>query len=131
MITVEGVACTGGDGTVSSADRAREACASPRTADRAALLSVRAQIDQLLGEAPPQVARDANTRSWMRISEFARAHRYSARTISQWCRLGMPHIGKGHHCRIDVRAAEAWIAAGGPRTAAMRMGMTAHARETR
>ena len=97
---------------------------------RATLLQMRAQLDELLGETPPAPAPAAQA-AWMRISEFAKTHRYSPKTVSQWCKLGMPHIGKGHHCRIDVRAAEKWIADGGATKAATTMGRVAHRKETR
>jgi hypothetical protein len=98
---------------------------------RAKLLEMRAQIDQMLGselDAPP-VSQPSPSRAWMRMSEFARTHHYSAKTVSQWVRLGMPHIGKRHHCRVNVRAAETWIAEDGPTKAAKAMGMLAHAKE--
>lgn len=99
---------------------------------RAVLLQMRAQLDELISETPTTPARaPADEVRWMRISEFARTHRYSPKTVSQWCRLGMPHIGKGHHCRIDVRAAEKWIADGGAARAAATMGRVAHMKETR
>ena len=94
---------------------------------RAALLQVRERIDEMLAYTSPSAP--AVEPTWMRISQFARTHHYSAKTVSQWCRLGMPHIGSGHHCRIDVRAAQKWIAEDGPRNAAMRLGMLAHTRE--
>jgi hypothetical protein len=96
---------------------------------RAVLLQMRAQLDELIGETTPAVA-PVTEATWMRISEFARTHRYSPKTVSQWCRLGMPHIGKGHHCRVDVRAAEKWIADGGATRAAATMGRIAHMKET-
>ena len=99
---------------------------------RAKLLQMRAQIEEMLDETANESSKKASPRealTWMRISEFARTHRYSTKTVSQWCRLGMPHIGKGHYCRIDVRAAEAWLAADGPKRAAMNMGRLAHAKK--
>lgn len=99
---------------------------------RATLLQMRAQLDELLGETTtPALAPAAPQAAWMRISEFAKTHRYSPKTVSQWCKLGMPHIGKGHHCRIDVRAAEKWIADGGATKAATTMGRIANMKETR
>jgi hypothetical protein len=99
------------------------------TPTRTKLLQLRAQIDDLLGAGEPAPPHPVEV-LWMRISEFARAHRYSAKTISQWCRLGMPHIGQGHHCRINVRAAEKWIAEGGATRVAKIMGRVAHTRQT-
>lgn len=96
-----------------------------------ALLQMRAQIDKLIGATSPTPAPvPIDEVRWMRISEFARTHRYSPKTISQWCRLGMPHIGQGHHCRINVRDAEKWIADGGATRAAGAMGKLAHRKET-
>jgi hypothetical protein len=65
---------------------------------------------------------------WMRIKTFAEAHGYAPRTISRWVRLNMPHIGKGHSCRINVSAAIAWIANGGPTASARKLGFASHAR---
>ena len=109
-------------------------------ANRAALVQLRdqvnAQIDALLDEAP-----DARTRPvsvpvqaeavWMRMKQFATAFGYSPKAVSQWCKLGMPHIGKGHYCRIDVRAAKTWLQEGGPTKAAMLLGKHAHMRSVR
>jgi hypothetical protein len=86
-----------------------------RTKDRATLLRLRQELDALLEETPAGTApAAADEVRWMRIKQFAQEHSYSSRTISQWLKLGMPHIGRGHHRRIDVKAAEKWIAEGGP-----------------
>lgn len=109
-------------------------------ANRAALVQLReqvnAQIDALLEDAPD--TRTARTVTpvhaesvWMRIKHFATAFSYSSKAVSQWCKLGMPHIGKGHYCRIDVRAAKTWLQEGGPTKAAMLLGKHAHMRSVR
>jgi hypothetical protein len=106
-------------------------------ANRAALVQLReqvnAQIDALLDDAPaPPAAVPARAESvWMRIKHFATAFGYSPKAVSQWCKLGMPHIGKGHYCRIDVRAAKTWLLEGGPTKAAMLLGKHAHMRSVR
>ena len=108
-------------------DEATTSVAAERSEDRATqratLLRVRERIEEMLSAVPPSrpaaaVARGA--RDWMRICEFARTHHYSTKTVSQWCKLGMPHIGNGHYTRIDVREAEKWIADDGPTKAAMK-----------
>ena len=108
-------------------------------ANRAALVQLRdqvnAQFDALLDEAPDAPAPPTKPRStvadWMRMKNFAAAFGYSPKTISQWCKLGMPHIGKGHYCRIDVRAAKKWLEEGGPTRSARLMGAHAHLRSVR
>jgi hypothetical protein len=111
-------------------------------ANRAALVQLRdqvnAQIDALLDDAPaaPEAPAQATkphsiVADWMRMKNFAAAFGYSPKTISQWCKLGMPHIGKGHYCRIDVRAAKKWLEEGGPTRAARLMGAHAHLRSVR
>lgn len=108
-------------------------------ANRAALVRLRdqiiAQIDALLEDAPePSASSDERLRAelaWMKMKEFATAFGYSTKAVSQWCKLGMPHIGKGHYCRIDVRAAKKWLEEGGPTQAAMLLGKNAHRRSVR
>jgi hypothetical protein len=109
-------------------------------ANRAALVQLRdqvnAQIDALLDDAPaapaPPAAVPARAESvWMRMKQFATAFSYSPKAVSQWCKLGMPHIGKGHYCRIDVPAAKTWLQEGGPTRAAMLLGKHAHMRSVR
>jgi len=70
-------------------------------------------------------------RQWMRISEFARAHGYAQRTVASWVKLGMPHVGTGRHCRIQVAAAEQWLRDGGPANARRMLGMKSHGRARR
>jgi hypothetical protein len=108
-------------------------------ANRAALVQLReqvnAQIDALLEDAPEPPASSAERLRaelvWMKIKQFATAFGYSSKAVSQWCKLGMPHIGKGHYCRIDVRAAKKWLEEGGPTKAAMLLGKHAHMRSVR
>jgi hypothetical protein len=106
-------------------------------ANRAALVQLReqvnAQIDALLDDAPaaPAAVSVRAESVWMRMKHFATAFGYSPKAVSQWCKLGMPHIGKGHYCRIDVRAAKTWLQEGGPTKAAMLLGKHAHMRSVR
>ena len=107
-------------------------------ANRAALVQLRdqvnAQIDALLDEAPDARTGPAAVHAesvWMRMKQFATAFGYSPKAVSQWCKLGMPHIGKAHYCRIDVRAAKTWLQEGGPTKAAMLLGKHAHMRSVR
>ena len=100
-----------------------------RTKDRDTLLRLRQELDALLEETPEGTEpAAADEILWMRINQFAKTHHYSSKTISQWVKLGMPHIGRGHYCRINVKAAEKWITEGGPTKAAMSLGMMARAR---
>lgn len=88
-------------------------------AERATLLAMKAQIDAMLGgteepAAPPPPAEPKR----MRVSTFARARGYAARTITDWCNAGMPHVGKGAARRVLVAEADRWIADDGPARAA-------------
>ncbi len=84
---------------------------------RAHLLALRSEIDAILskldgaGPSAPAPAR------FMKVADFAKAHALSARTIRDYCDLGMPHRGEGKGRRIVVAEADEWIAAGGPRRA--------------
>jgi hypothetical protein len=88
---------------------------------RARLLSMRAEIDALLAALPDDgraaTATPMATRRFMKIAEFGKLHGFCARTIREYCDLGMPHQGEGKSRRILVAEAEAWLAAGGPRAA--------------
>jgi hypothetical protein len=82
---------------------------------RARLLALRAELDDLLAEAgaEPTVA----SARFMKIPDFAEANGYSARTVRDYCDLGMPHRGEGRARRVLVQEAIAWIDDGGPRKA--------------
>lgn len=86
---------------------------------RARLLSLRSEIDALLVEVGVDVAapEPAPVRRLMKLPEFAEVQGYSARTVRDYCELGMPHQGEGRGRRVLVQEAIAWIAEGGPRKA--------------
>ncbi|MGK3961353.1 hypothetical protein WMF01_12300 [Sorangium sp. So ce1667] len=65
--------------------------------------------------------------TWLPIGKFAKTYNYSTKAVSRWVRLGMPHVGKGRNCRIDVERAVAWLDEGGPAKELRRRGAEAHA----
>lgn len=82
------------------------------------LLEMRARIDRMLQELPsaPVVALEPR---YEKLPAYAKRKGLSARTIRDYCELGMPHEGSGHNRRVIVSAADEWIASGGPRRARM------------
>lgn len=47
--------------------------------------------------------------SYAKLSEFAKARLYSATTVREWVREGLPRIGAGKSLRIIVEEADRWI----------------------
>ncbi len=56
---------------------------------------------------------------FMSCPQFATKRNLSARTVREYCELGMPHSGDGKGRRVHVQEAIAWIENGGPRRARM------------
>jgi hypothetical protein len=76
----------------------------------------------------PGIAPSAEAPEWMPIGKFAKRHGYAERTVSRWVRLGMPHVGRGRNCRINVSKARAWISEDGAKKAVLQLGQAAHLR---
>jgi hypothetical protein len=84
--------------------------------------------NQLRGiEAAPQ----AGELTRMKVSAYARSRGYAARTVSRYCQLGMPSVGRGKARRVLVHEADQWIASGGAAAAAKAEGGKAHANAQR
>ncbi len=77
---------------------------------------------------PAPAAASVEQPRWLPIGRFAEAYNYSTRSVSRWVKLGMPHVGSGRNCRINVVAALRWIEDGGPKNAIRELGADAHAR---
>lgn len=67
----------------------------------------------------------------MKVSAYARSRGYAARTVSRYCQLGMPSVGRGKARRVLVHEADEWIASGGAAAAAKAEGGKAHANAQR
>lgn len=50
---------------------------------------------------------------WMKISDFAKRRGFARSTVQAWIADGMPATPMGRGYRVDARAADAWIEAGG------------------
>ncbi len=85
------------------------------------LLAIRGRIDALLAELPETAGapRQTQDRRFLSVGDFAELRGYSARTIRDWCDLGMPHSGDGRGRRVHVAEAITWIDTGGPKRARM------------
>lgn len=84
---------------------------------REELVAIRSRIDALLKELPEQQPVRAVERRYMKVGDFAALRGYSARTIRDWCDLGMPHSGEGSARRVHVAEAILWIESGEPKRA--------------
>jgi hypothetical protein len=86
------------------------------------LLELRARIDRLLEEVPaaPALAVVSTAQRYMKVPAYAKSRGLSARTIRDYCDLGMPHEGRTHNRRVLVAEADQWIREDGPRRARMR-----------
>ena len=86
-------------------------------------MQMRAELDALLAELPADDAPNAvQPARYLSVTKFAKLRDLSARTIRDYCDLGMPHSGEGHNRRILVTEAVAWIESGGPKKARMARG---------
>jgi hypothetical protein len=83
------------------------------------LLEMRERIDRILRELPEHSSASVAAPRYLKIPQYADRKGLSARTIRDYCELGMPHEGKGHTRRVIVESADSWIAAGGPQLARM------------
>ena len=83
------------------------------------LLELRARIDRLLEEVPtqPTLSVVSTAQRYMKVPAYATKTGMSARTIRDYCDLGMPHEGRGHSRRVLVAEADQWIKEGGPQRA--------------
>ena len=61
----------------------------------------------------------------MKVSAFASARGYAPKTVTRYCALGMPHVGRGKARRILVVEADAWLAKGGSEASARAAGSRA------
>lgn len=99
---------------------------------RAALLAAKQSCDdalRLLPAPPAPESHPEREKQFMRVSAYAKSRGYIPGTISDWCKLGLPHIGQGQARRIRVREADDWIAAGGAKAAAAKAGALAFRKE--
>jgi hypothetical protein len=55
----------------------------------------------------------------MSVPKFAASRGFNARTVRDYCDLGMPHVGEGKGRRILVADAVTWLENGGPKRARM------------
>jgi hypothetical protein len=81
------------------------------------VLRMKAELDAILAELPehgPPAAPTQHAR-YMTVPGFASMRGYSARTVRDYCDLGMPHTGEGKGRRVHVAEAIAWLEAGGPK----------------
>jgi hypothetical protein len=102
---------------------------APQDAIEALGLAIARAVAEL-GAAPRTPAQPAPGEQprWLAIGRFAKEYKYSTRSVSRWVKLGMPHVGSGRNCRINVAAALLWIEDGGPAKAIRKLGADAHAR---
>jgi hypothetical protein len=94
---------------------------------RSELLRLRSELDRLLERMPdePGESRTMNLQHavrpgrYMKVPAYAELKGLSARTIRDYCDLGMPSEGVGRGRRVIVAEADAWLASGGPSAARM------------
>lgn len=75
-------------------------------------------LETLLGRARPTTSTAAAPTStseprWMKINDYAKARGFARSTIQQWIAEGMPATPMGRGYRVDARAADKWLEAGG------------------
>lgn len=89
------------------------------TTIRDRLLQMRTEIDQILGEMTDVPRPPVPASRFMSVPQFATSRGFNARTVRDYCDLGMPHVGEGKGRRILVAEAVAWLENGGPKRARM------------
>lgn len=73
-------------------------------------------LDALAGRRVAPEANAAPTAAepkWMTVSSYARSRGFARSTVTQWVAAGLPTVPGGSGQRVEVRAADEWIKAGG------------------
>lgn len=87
-------------------------------ADRIADLVVEKLARRLATPVSPAPA--PPVKKFATVSEYAERVGYSRSTVGAWVKSGLPCVSSGRGHRVNVAAADAWLAAGGAKAAARR-----------